>query len=105
MGFVLKVASSKWIGSSQGSQKLAQECYRHSTKSLEKTTIPIDLLEKPDSHAKLESANPLKEVLLEIDKKKKDITGVNPTLITHKLSIDDSFKSFQQKKRNFAMER
>lgn len=35
----------------------------------------------------------------------KDVTGLDPILITHKLSIDKSIKSVHQKKRKFALQR
>lgn len=45
----------------QPNQKSTQECYRDPTESLEKVTIPINLLEKPNSHIKLESIDPVEE--------------------------------------------
>lgn len=51
MGVIsLKLPTPGELAVIQGNQKSAQECYRHSTKSLRKVTLPIDLLEKPNSH-------------------------------------------------------
>lgn len=90
--------------------------------------MSIDLLEKPDSHSKLELVDPAEEVTLEANKRVhfetalnntvkeklvnllkhrittfawniEDVTCVDPTIITHKLSKDDSVKSVQQKKK------
>lgn len=94
----------------------------------------INLLEKPNFHSKPEPVDPMEEVLLEADKKvhfgttlnnmvkeelvnllkcrtttfawhPEDVIGVDSTIITHKLSIDDLIKSIQQKKRKFAPEK
>lgn len=54
----LKLPTLERLAIVRGSQKSAQECYRHSTKSLGKATMLIDLLEKPDSHIKPELADP-----------------------------------------------
>lgn len=79
-------------------------------------------------------ANSMEEILLKVDKKVRfriilssvvkdnlvnllkrrmttfvwyleDVTGVDPTLIIHKLSIDESIKPVQQKKRKFIREK
>lgn len=101
--------------------RLAKERYGHPAESLEKATMPIDLLERLESHIKLEPADPVEEVQLSKDQKvrfgtalinetmtrlkeflmcrvatfawsPKDVTGLDPTLITHKLSVDKAVK-------------
>ena len=37
--------------------------------------------------------------------KQEDMGGVNPTVITHRLNVNPSFKSIKQKRRSFALER
>lgn len=54
----------------RSSQKSVQEYYRHSTKSLKRAMMLIDLLKKPDSHTDLEPADSMEKVLLELDKKR-----------------------------------
>ena len=37
--------------------------------------------------------------------KQEDMEGINPTVITHKLNINPSFKPVKQKRRSFSIER
>lgn len=65
----LKLLALGGLAVVRDSQKLAHECYKHSTKSFRKETISINLLEKLDSHMKAELEDPIEEVQLETDKR------------------------------------
>ena len=53
----LKLPAPEGIAVVRGNPRLAKEYYGRLVKSLEKATMPIDLLEKQESHIKLEPAN------------------------------------------------
>ncbi|KAJ9183387.1 hypothetical protein P3X46_007249 [Hevea brasiliensis] len=53
----LKLLAPSGIAVVRGSQKLAQECYSWSTKAIRKATLPINLLEKPESNISPEPAD------------------------------------------------
>ncbi|KAG8635744.1 hypothetical protein MANES_16G059350v8 [Manihot esculenta] len=53
----LKLPALGGLAVVRGNQKSAKECYRHSTKSLGKATMPINLLKKLDFHIKPETTS------------------------------------------------
>ena len=71
--------------------------------------------EDPEAKVNIGSSLPeqIEEELVEFLKSRKntfaskpeDMTGINKSIITHKLGVDPSFRSIHQKRRKFAPER
>lgn len=123
----LKMPAVRGIVVAKGSQKSAQDCYKHSTKMISHTSLPFDLLESPKKSCVLELAYEVKETNLEGDRTirmgttlceesysamiavmRKYIStfawnptnekGVDPKAIRNKLNVDPTCKPIKKKK-------
>ena len=76
---------------------------------------PVQLSDQPDHLAYIRSklAEDIKDRLIRFLRenaevfawKQEDMGGIDPTVITHRLNVNPSFKPIKQKRRSFALER
>ena len=132
---VIKFPTTNGVGMVRGDQCVARECYSASMKQKAVDNIyeldmrdevstrpepseelePIQLDNHPEHLAYVGSklAEDLRSLLIRFLKQNKDVFewkqedmgGINPAIITHKLSVSPSFKPVKQKRRSFSPER
>jgi dsDNA-binding SOS-regulon protein len=130
---LLKLPTEHGIGEVRGDQVAARECYlaslgsegQNQTMTIEKQNIlvkpsgELDTIELEDGHpertTKIGASLPpeMKESLVQFLKNNKDVfawshedmSGINPSIISHKLNVDPSLRPVKQKWRVFAPER
>ena len=130
---VIKFPTTNGVGMVRGGQRMARECYSASMKQKAVDNIYVDELDietrsaldlSPRKSWSLYSwtttlnTSPtlvpsLRSLLIRFLKRNKDvfawkqedIGGIDPAIITHKLSVSPSFKPVKQKRRSFTPER
>ena len=125
---IIKFPTIHGIGMVRGDQRVARECYTASMKQravdnvsvdeldmCDEVLEPVSLDDYPEHLAFIGSklAEDIKSLLTQFLRQNRDVFawkqadmgGINPTIITHRLNTNPSYKPIKQKRRSFAPER
>ena len=130
---IIKFPTIHGVGMVRGDQRVARECYTASMKQRAVDNVSVDeldmrdeVLTRPEPSEELEPVSldddpehlayigsKLKSLLTQFLRQNRDVFawkqtdmgGIDPTVITHRLNINPSFKPIKQKRRSFAPER
>ncbi|KAG8635625.1 hypothetical protein MANES_16G049870v8 [Manihot esculenta] len=83
----LKLPALGGIVMVRGNPRLAKDSHGHRAKSLGKSTMPIDLLEKSESHIKLKPVDPVEKVQLSKEQKVRFSTALTSETKTHLIEL------------------